>query len=152
MDTLNPSTREYWTKEDVLEMEQSVTMREMFDVALRVLKRMPQPVGQVCGPISTGGRGSLLENMVAFNETIVFLQAEGKIIFDQMPFEAPMQRFKVDLVPGEYATTILNDFYLPIFESGLIKKLYFMKDWESSKGAVWEHKQAKRLGIEIEYI
>ncbi len=133
-------------------LEQAESIDTMRDIAFNVLRRMPAPIGQVCGPISTGGRGTILENLIAFNETIVFLQAEGKIIFDQMPFEAPMQRIKTTLPAGQYATALLTDFYLPIFTSGLIKKLYFMPDWESSKGARWEHDQAKQLGIEIEYI
>lgn len=149
---LNHSTRQYWTDEDILLLEQAESTEHMLDIALRVLHRMPEPIGQVCGPISTGGRGSIVENLIAFNETILFLQSEGRIIFNQMPFEAPMQRIKTTLPPGEYATALLTDFYLPIFTSGLIKKLYFMPDWESSKGAKWEHDQAKQLGIEIEYI
>ena len=149
---LNHHTRLYWTEEDMTALDQAETVKQMLDIALRVLSRMPQPIGQVCGPISTGGKGSILENLVWFNETIVRLQSEGKIIFDQMPFEAPMQRIKTTLPPGEYATTLLDDFYLPIFKTGLIKKMYFMKDWESSKGARWEHEIAKELGIEITYI
>ena len=149
---LNKKTQEYWEEKDILELKQAETMSHMFEVGLRVLKKIPQPVEQICGPISTGGKGSLLENLVAFNETIVSFQNEGKNIFDQMPFEEPMQRIKSGLQQGEYATTILTDFYLPIFESGLVKKLYFMKDWQSSKGSNWEHEQAKRLGIEIEYL
>jgi len=149
---LNTQTRQYWEKEDILALEQAESVKQMFEIAIHVLRRMPQPVGQVCGPISTGGRGSILENLVAFNETIVFLQAEGNTIFDQMPFEEPMQRVKVSLPAGEYATVLLTDFYQPLFESGLIKKVYFMKDWESSKGALWEHEQAKKLGIEIAYL
>ncbi len=149
---LNNHTRPYWTDKDTLELEQSENMPQMLAIALRVLNRMPQPVGQVCGPISTGGKGSILENLVAFNETIVFMQAEGQNIFDQMPFEEPMQRVKVSLPPNTYATSLLTDFYLPIFNSGLIKKLYFMPDWQSSYGAKWEHEQAEKLGIEIEYI
>jgi hypothetical protein len=149
---LNHHTRKYWNDEDLLALEQADTMPQMLQIALGVLKRMPQPVAQVCGPISTGGRGSILENLVAFNETIVFLQAEGESVFDQMPFEAPMQRVKTTLPKGQYALTLLDDFYLPIFETGLIKKMYFMPDWESSHGAKWEHEQAKRLGIEIKYL
>ncbi len=144
-------TRQYWTEDDLLKLEQAESYREMFDIALLVLKRMPQPVGQVCGPISTGGRGSLVANLVAFNETIILLQSEGKHIFDQMLFEVPMSKIKSKIV-GKYDESLLTDFYLPIFESGLVKKFYFLPDWQSSHGANWEHKQAQRLGIEIEYL
>ena len=149
---LNNITRKYWTSEDLLELEQVEDVKKMFEIGYRVLKRMPQPVGQVCGPISTGGLGSVLKNLIAFNETIIFLQADGNNIFDQMPFEEPIKRMTLGIKPGEYATFLLTDFYLPLFESGLVKKFYFMKDWQSSKGAKWEHEQAIRLGIEIKYL
>ncbi len=149
---LNHHTRQYWTEEDILALEQADSTTQMLEIGMKVLNRMPQPIVQVCGPISTGGRGSIIENLVAFNEQIVFLQSEGKTVFDQMPFEAPMQRIKTTLPPNEYAVTLLDDFYLPLFKTGLIKKMYFMPDWESSRGARWEHEQAKLMGIEIEYI
>ncbi len=149
---LNNHTRQYWEEKDLLNLEQAETVEQMFAVGFRVLKRMPQPVGQVCGPISTGGRGSILENLIAFNETIVLLQSEGKHIFDQMPFEEPMQRVKNAFPPNVYATTLLTDFYLPLFESGFIKKLYFLPDWQSSTGARWEYEQAQRLGLEVEFL
>lgn len=148
----NKHTREYWEEKDLLELEQAESVGAMLAIAFRVLKRMPQPIGQVCGPISTGGRGSLLENLIAFNETIVELQAQGAIIFDQMPFEEPIQRVKAGLPLDRYPTILLDEFYLPIFETGMVKKVYFMPDWESSYGARWEHEQAQRLGIEIVYL
>ncbi len=149
---LNNHTRQYWTEKDLIELEQTEDMPQMLAIGLRVLKRMPQPVGQVCGPISTGGRGSILANLIAFNEAIVFLQAEGKHVFDQMPFEQPMGRVKAQVPDGEYATMLLTDFYQPLFETGLIKIFYFLPDWESSVGACWEHNQALKLGIEIVYL
>jgi len=113
---------------------------------------MPKPIIQVCGPIGTGGLGSVDKNLNAFNNTIIKLQNEGLIVFDQMPFEEPMQKFKEKLLKGEYLESILTDFYLPIIESGFISKFYFMPGWESSHGANWEYKEAQRLGIPITYL
>lgn len=125
---LNYHTRQYWTEDEIKALDQAETVKQMLDIALKVLSRMPEPIEQVCGPISTSGRGSIVENLKFFNETILDLQNKGRIIFDQMPFEEPMQRIKINLAPGEYAVTLLDDFYLPIFKSGLIKKFYFMND------------------------
>lgn len=149
---LNPETSKYWDAEDVLALEQAKSMEQLCDIAFIILRKMPQPIGQVCGPIGSGGAGSVAKNLEIFNDTVVVLQTEGKIIFDQMPFEDPIQEFKKFPPVSEDVFIILDKFYLPIFESGLIKKVYFMKGWESSNGAKWEHEQAQKLGIEIEYL
>lgn len=145
-------TKEYWTDKDLAELEKLESLREMSEYAIRVISRMPEPVIQVCGPISTGGLGSTEANLNALNEVIKKMQAQGKSVFDQVPFEIPIKKLKSKLKPGEYLGSILTDFHLPIFESGKIKALYFMKGWESSKGSNWEHDEAKRLGIEIFYL
>lgn len=137
----------YWKPEHIDAVNEAQSFEDIGRVALSVVKTMPQPVGQVCGPISTGGQGSLEKNLEAFEKTIRKLVAEGKTIFDQVPYEEPIQKFKTD---DPYR--LLNGIYLPLFESGLIKEVLFMHDWQSSQGANWEHKQAERLGIKITYL
>lgn len=133
-------------------LDKASSHKDLFKIAEKILKCMPSPIGQVCGPISTGGAGSIEENLKRFEVAIARLQNTGLNIFDQMPFEKPMHRIISQKIDGKYDKSILDDFYLPIFESGMVKKLYFLPDWESSTGAKWEHEQAKRLGIEIEYL
>jgi hypothetical protein len=120
-------------------------------VGMEVLKSMPSPICQVCGPISSGGFGSIKKNLEAFDKVIQKLVDQGMSVFDQMPFEDSMQRIR-SLDTGSAEDTnnkLLKGFYLPIFESGLINTLYFIPGWESSHGATWERKQASRLGIRI---
>ena len=145
-------TLQYWTPEDFAALEKVDTAAGIFQVALRIISRMPKPFGQVCGPIGTGGFGDVMLNLHAFNETIHSLQAQGVHVFDQMPFEMPMQRIKENLKPGEYPESILTDFYLPLFKSGYITRFYFMPNWKTSHGAQWEHGLAQELGIEIKYL
>ncbi len=145
-------TLKYWRDTDFVDLENAHTAKEMFLITERIISRMPRPIVQVCGPIATGGLGSLEANLGAFNEEIKKLQSKGLHVFDQMPFEMPMQKLKKDLKPGEYAYSILDDFYLPLFKSGNISALYFMPNWQTSKGAQWEHELAKDLGIEIKYL
>lgn len=143
--------RKYWTAEDWRSLQEAQTYGDLLKIAFVVAKRMPQPLGQVCGPISTGGLGSIAENLRAINEAIEKL-VDGDIhIFDQVPFEDPMRRIRVSS-ENHYPSQLLEEFYLPLFESGLIKALYFLPDWKSSMGATWEHEQAKRLGISIVYL
>lgn len=142
----------YWEREHFDRLETSLTYKELFVVAKDVLQRMPPPVAQVCGPISTGGAGSVEKNLKRFEEAIAILQQQSIEIFNQVPFEIPMQQIKSAREFDSYDDTLLNDFYLLIFESKLVHKLYFLPDWESSVGAKWEHEQALRLGLSIEYM
>ena len=63
----------FWTEEDASELSRAKTFEVMAVVALRVIARMPQPVGQVCGPITTGGTGSLEKNLEIFRRIIIAL-------------------------------------------------------------------------------
>ncbi len=143
----------HWKQHHFDQLKNAATYRELFLIAYDVLLGIPPPVGQVCGPISTGGVGSIKENLARFEKAIDDLQKKNIEIFNQVPFEVPMQRIKSAREGvGEYDTALLNDFYLPIFESKLVHTLFFMPDWRSSVGAQWEHEQARRIGIEIVYL
>lgn len=144
--------RHYWTEEDRAALEAAQNFPDLTVIALRVLDRMPKPIAQVCGPISTGGVGNIEGNLVVFDATIDYLITQGHNVFDQVPFERPVFR-----IIGENRGTVtnnrlLNEFYLPIFESGNVSILYFIHGWESSEGANWEHRQAERLGMKIVYL
>lgn len=146
----NIYTAKYWREEDYTDLENAQDFKDLYRIANRIFDRMPEGLGQVCGPIATGGLGSVSKNLEVFDKAIRKLQEEGKIIFDQIPFEWPMQELKKKIPDG--AKTILEDFYLPIFSSGKVTTLYFIPGWETSKGATWEHEVALRLGITIVYL
>ena len=130
-------------------LQKAVSYKELFEIAMTIISATYQPLGMVSGPISTGGLGSIPLNIAAMERHIMQLQETGQYIFDQTPFEDAMQRIKG--TSKGYAQDLLDEFYLPIFESGYIKKLFLMKGWQDSTGAKWEHVQAQRLGIQILY-
>ena len=122
-------------------------MQDLLAVARAVLDRMPDPVVLISGPISTGGRGSIEENLRAFSDAIRLVHLSGKTVFNQLPFEDKFIELSRKSTAA-YFTPILDDFFLPILKSGKIKQIIFMKDWQSSTGARWEHAMAVELGIE----
>lgn len=149
----NPMSKyQNWREDDVQKVALLETYADMKDVALIALKALPQPVVQVCGPLTTGGRGSFEKNLEMFHEGIQFLAEQGKTVFDQRPFEIPMQKLKATRKGPGYAYELLYEFYLPVFQSGHVKELHFLPGWESSIGARWEHDQAQQLGITIFYL
>lgn len=139
----------YWTIKDVQALETAKNHGDLLIIALRVLDRMPQPIVQICGPISTGGKGSIEENIAEFNKAISYFIGMGENVFDQMPFQDAMVRLKKEVIDA-YDERILFEFYQPIFKSGKIKKMKFLPDWESSRGATWEHEQIEILNIPFE--
>ncbi|MEI6118971.1 MAG: AIR synthase related protein [bacterium] len=141
----------YWTSEDIQALEEAKNYDDLLIIALRVLDRMPQPIVQICGPLTTGGLGSMEANMAEFEKAIFFFSQQGECVFDQIPFEEPMQRFKKDVIDG-YDERILFDFYQPIFKSGKIKTMKFLPGWEKSTGANWENTQAKQWNIQTVYL
>ncbi|MES2930592.1 MAG: DUF4406 domain-containing protein [Patescibacteria group bacterium] len=149
---ISEATKQYWKDEDWENLRKASTLADLYTIASRILNQMPQGnIIEVCGPIGTGGRGSVEANLAYFNEKIHALQRDGHIVFDQMPFEDSMQRIKKEL-PVDAHDLILSEFYLPLLTQGKIAAFYFLPGWETSKGATWEHDLAGRLGIPIHYL
>ncbi len=146
-----------WKNEDYKSIYRAKNFNDVLQIGLKVAKQFScgLPLAQVCGPISTGGLGNVSDNLWHFHRTIQKLKKEKILVFDQMPVEPIFEAFhKERIEKGEtgYTTDILGKFYLPLFQSGLIKRFYFIYDWESSLGAQWEHEQAKRFDIQVHYL
>lgn len=143
----------HYTQKDFEDIDRAKNFKDLGQVAINVLKRMPGPVIQVCGPISTGGKGNVKDNLLALDKAIIHLKNLGHNIFYQLPLEDKTaeldKKWKIENPSETYCQPILDDIYKPLFESGLIKQLWFLPGWESSRGATWEREQGKRLGIEI---
>ena len=142
---------DYWTKEVELTSNNAKDFKELSVIGINILKNLPNKTILVCGPISTGGLGSIEANLYKLNATVHKFIKNGESVFDQTPFEDVVikLRKKLNDINGQKT---LNDFYLPLFKSGYIKEVRFLPDWKSSKGATWEHNLAKKLGIKITYI
>lgn len=127
--------------------------------ALRLLGEAPEEKGrliQICGPISTGGCGSVEGNLIIFKNVIACFIESGYSLFDQMPYEQEILRIKEDRRAAglfeEYDDTLLEEFYRPIFASGYIGCVVFMPDYKSSRGALWEKDRACEYDIATAYL
>lgn len=110
------NTEKYYTKEDYRAIENAESFTDLTEIAFRIIKRMPQSISMVCGPIATGGKGNIEENLKVFKRTIQTLVNNGENIFSQIPFEGAMQRIKQN-PQYQGASQLLDEFYLPIFLS-----------------------------------
>ena len=132
----------YWRSTDFEQVNHAQSYDDLLEVALRVIERTPAPIHQVCGPISTGGRGSVQANLEEFDRAIEYFSQHVNV-FDQMPFEHPMQRLK-----KTEDRDLMDVFYKPIFSSGEIDTLLFLPGWRSSTGARTEWEWADEHGID----
>ncbi len=143
----------YWTGVEEEALTKITTFEEMVPVGISILQRMSESnkkIIQICGPMSTGGQGSLETNMAYFKKAVVTASQQGLCIFDQTPFQDTMVRLGADWTTRrEYCIEILHIFYRGIFKSGLIKELIFLPDWQSSIGAKWEREEGQKLGLVI---
>lgn len=108
--------------------------------------------GVVCGPLSTGGTNHQMHNFEIFNAAIRGLKREGQNIFDQTPYEFGLRRlaFKWEEEGNKgYCMPILDVFYRKLFESGHIKRGWFIPGWQSSFGAKYEREKLAAHGAAI---
>ena len=131
--------------------DEVATFEELADVACRVLALQAAfgPVYQVCGPISTGGAGSVEKNREVFKFTVELLRQRGLNMFDQLPLERTMGRLAKSMQGNGYCMPILEVVYGSIFSSGHVRGGFFLPYWFTSFGNRWERRLLTTLNIEI---
>lgn len=127
------------------------------EIALSVIDGMPPDIHMVSGPMTTGGLGTIPENLAVLYRTVEWLgEHENLNIFSQFPFEEAMIAYHAVWAktcrPGDYCWPILHDFYAYLFATRKIKKIHFIHGYRQSTGANWEHEQCDLWGIEKRYL
>jgi len=143
----------HWTDDERALLVHAKTMHDLAHIAERVLERMPQPIHQVCGPLSTGGLGCLRQNAARFEYAVHELDRRGYSVFNQMLFQDRMTEILPEVpADGEYHWEILTVFYERIFQSGRVRQLWFIPGRDSSRGTCWEQRRTQTLGItQVDY-
>jgi len=144
---------EYWRDEERLMLDEVCSYEHAAELAISILTRMRETgkeVVQICGPMSTGGFGTLDQNMARFRVAIKQAQQNGLLVFNQIPFQGVIIRVSDHHRSLTYDMAILEVFYRKIFECGHVSRTLFLPGWESSRGARWEREFASSLGIPTE--
>jgi hypothetical protein len=143
---------EFYLPQDIALMDSCRTYEELHQVAFAVFSRIGDEASMICGPITSGGLGSPHENLKVFELATRLVAKHEPNLFTQLPFEHAMARIRQDGRHFKGDLHLLEAFYLPLFRSGRMKRLFFLPHWETSRGTLWEHRQAEQLGIERSYI
>ena len=102
---------------------------------------------EFCGPISTGGLGNSIENIDCLKSFVDYAISLKYDVFNQLEYE---KRFNDVLGEANgYDYDLLDFFYKPVIESGYIKQMIFLPNWEDSYGCRWEMDMAKKNGISV---
>lgn len=147
----------HWSEKDKKAITKVRDFKEMAQIALEIMERMPKGIHAVSGPMTTGGVGSNMGNVEVFQNITEMLAEDKKLnIISWIPFEVKVRDFLAEWFKkndkDSYCMAILEDFYHTVFSSGKIVKVHFIHGWESSFGASWEHKLCEKLGIERNYL
>ena len=140
---------EFWRGEEFVSLKTISSFDELATIGVRVISRLPEPVVEVCGPITTGGRGSLKENLHVFEHVTMRLGEDGYHVFNLLNFQPTIDRLAREWAVNNqgYCWPILNIFFRQVFDAKKINFGYFIPGWESSVGARWEREALKVLGV-----
>lgn len=142
----------YYLPEDIARMSSCQTYEELHEVAFAVFSRIDGEASMICGPITSGGLGCPRENLRVFELATRLVAKHEPSLFTQLPFENAMARIRAEGRHYKGDLHLLEAFYLPLFRSRKMQKLFFLPHWETSRGTLWEHRQAEELGIRRLYI
>lgn len=144
----------HWQEGHYKQLDACTSFAEMVIIAKSVIAHLAGgrngQIVQICGPMTTGGLGSFDLNCRLFKNAIVVARKSGLHVFNQLPFQTAMLKI-IHVKPknGRYPVEILDEFYEPVFRSGLIHRALFIPKWETSTGSLWERKTLTRIGIPI---
>lgn len=149
----------YYTRTHASALRRATTYEHLYAVGSQVLAGMQARYGDgktvvlICGPMTTGGLGDLERNMRLFRSAINVFYGHRYATTDEVPFsQIPCQDgiktvSKFDPT-APYDERILTDFYRRLFQLQIIKRFYFLRGWQGSRGACAEMRYAKELSIE----
>lgn len=152
-----PHPQSYFTLRVQLKIARARSFETLAGIALSVLIAMPRDVSMVCGPITSGGiitsdgTSSVEKNTARLSFAIDLLALRGENVFTQLLFSDAISRIMKNAAYYKGPNHLLDTLYFPIFYSGFITRLCFLRGWQSSYGAQWEHDRAGELGIERAY-
>lgn len=136
---------EYWTEQDGRDCATANTFEELGEILMGVARRASQPLGMVCGPISSGGLGSVAANLERFEKAIRYVRSSGIAVLHQLTLEKEIARM-CSTPYYKDGLQLLNGVYRPVFDSELVPLRFFIPEWHTSFGARWEREQASRPG------
>lgn len=143
----------YYEISDLKAIAAAKVLDDLAKIAIRVIEQMPGPAIWVGGPV-TAGRRTIKENRDRLHKVILYYKRRGELAFNYLILEKKAReilerQFGSGRLPRKAQEKLRDEFYAPIFRSGLIKRLYLLNRWDSSLNARWMSEFAKKAGIPV---
>ena len=129
-------------------MDTEKTLTTLAENAIKRLKRLPQPVVRVSGPLTSGGYG-YEENLRRFITAQQKLRAMGMTVYDYFEDNDDEQVIKNLEIKGD---EVIRLYHQPILETGLIGTVYMLPNWEDSEGAKAEYDHFVSNDLNVHFI
>lgn len=145
-------TCQHWGPQHILQAEKASKLAHLGDLAVEIAGNMPKPLFMISGPMTTGGMGEYAKNIILFQHTIDEAVRAGVNVFNQTMLDEHLQRlvraWYIQNPTEEYCDEVLTDVYELLMQSGHVRGVYFLPDWQTSRGARWEREAGERMGLE----
>lgn len=125
------------------------SFHELLEIGMTLAKRLPPPVIQLSGPMTTGGLGTLELNVQFMRTATQSLIDQGHAVFDILVFHDTIMRLLAMRDDPSYPYELMEIFFRGMFASGHIHAVYFLPGWETSVGSRWERDCVTQLGLAI---
>lgn len=119
-------------------------LQELADKEIELLKKLPQPIVRVCGPLTCDGPEGYERNAKRLETAELILEKQKNTVWKFGATE--------DYIHSRDFShhDIMEYFHKPVLLSGLIKTTYFLPRWQESVGATRERELATSIeSIEI---
>lgn len=129
-------------------MSKHEILKKLAESAIERLKKLPQPVVRVSGPLTSSGYG-YEKNLERFIKAQQILRDKGFTVFDYFEDNDDEDVIKSLGLTWE---EVMNHYHNPILDSGLISEVFMMPLWEQSNGAKAEYEYFLKNNLKINYI
>jgi hypothetical protein len=144
---MNPTI--YITEADLLDIAAATTFVELCQIAKRILERMPDPVIGIADVFSDTLTTASLD---VFNHTTNVLIEAGYSVFNEQPFQDKLEELKAKWFQKNHENhciPLAQEFFLPLLQTGKIKVLLLLPNWQDNYLSYLEDDVATKKGIKI---
>lgn len=142
----------HWGEVHISKAAEASELAHLGILAVEIAEMMPKPLFMISGPMTTGGMGEYAKNMILFQHAIDEAVRAGVHVFNQTMLDEHLQRlvraWYIQNPTAEYCDGVLTDVYETLMQSGHLMGVYFLPDWQTSRGARWEREAGERLGLQ----
>lgn len=129
------------------------TFYQLYDITLKMLEEVPgNNKTVVLGPVTSKDPAVTEGNLAMLSLHARALSEKGWIVLDLASYQETIERLIKSLNIQGYPHEVLEDFTIPLLQSGIFQTVFVRECFEKSIGATLEHDAALGKGLHVEYL